>query len=296
MVIRDIVELGVRILKEHNIEDSYKEARIILASVLFKSKEYISAYPDEIVPTKDFDEFCRLIELRAKNLPIQYILGYTEFMKLRFNLNENVLIPRHDTEILVEEVIRIYEEEYKNQSVDILDLCTGSGAIGISLAKYIESSIVYVSDISKACIDTAIENANLNNTYRKMFFKYADLFNEVVDDDINIMGKRIYNMKFDFICSNPPYIKTDDLQLLPNEVKKEPVLALDGGKDGLDFYRRIIKQAKEFLKPGGYIALEIGFDQKEEVIKLFNKEEAYENIYCIKDISKNDRTIIARRK
>jgi len=296
MVIKDTLELGIRILNENNIEDSFKEARIILANVLLKTKEYISAYPDESLSTEDFDEFCRLIELRAKNVPIQYILGYTEFMKLRFNINENVLIPRHDTEILIEEVLKIYKEKYNGKFVEILDLCTGSGAIGISLAKYIQECTVYVSDISKSAIDVAIENANLNNTYRKMFFKYADLFNEVADDEINTMGKRIYNMKFDFICSNPPYIKTDDINLLSKEVRKEPILALDGGKDGLDFYRKIIKQAKEFLKPNGHIVLEIGFDQKDEVIKLFDKEDAYEDIYCMKDISQNDRIIVARRK
>jgi len=145
---------------------------------------------------------------------------------------------------------------------------------------------VYVCDISKNCLDTAIENANLNGVYRKMFFKYADLFNEVPNDEMNSFGKRIYNMKFDFICSNPPYIPSSEIDFLQKEVQNEPRLALDGGKDGLDFYRRIAKHAKEYLKPNAYLFLEIGYNQKSEVIELLNKEEQYKIIYCLKDLSR----------
>ena len=141
-------------------------------------------------------------------------------MKLNFNVNENVLIPRADTEILVEEALKIYDENYKDKEISILDLCTGSGAIGVSLARYIQNSVVYVSDISKPAIDTAIENANLNGVYRKMIFKYADLFKEYVDDDFNYMGERLSNLEFDMICSNPPYITKEEMRYASRRSKK----------------------------------------------------------------------------
>lgn len=217
-------------------------------------------------------------------------------MKLTFNVNENVLIPRADTEILVEEALKIYDENFKDKETLILDLCTGSGAIGVSLARYIQNSVVYVSDISKAAIDTAIENANLNGVYRKMIFKYADLFKEYVDDDCNYMGERLSNLEFDIICSNPPYITKDEMLELQEEVKKEPELALYGGKDGLDYYRRIVVQAKDYLKQDGFLLLEIGYKQKDDVIKLLQKDEGYKDVYSLKDLGGNDRVVVARRK
>lgn len=217
-------------------------------------------------------------------------------MKLTFNVNENVLIPRADTEILVEEALKIYDENFKDKETLILDLCTGSGAIGVSLARYIQNSVVYVSDISKVAIDTAIENANLNGVYRKMIFKYADLFKEYVDDDCNYMGERLSNLEFDIICSNPPYITKDEMLELQEEVKKEPELALYGGKDGLDYYRRIVVQAKDYLKQDGFLLLEIGYKQKDDVIKLLQKDEGYKDVYSLKDLGGNDRVVVARRK
>ena len=210
-------------------------------------------------------------------MPLQHITHTQEFMKMDFFVNENVLIPRPDTEILVEEVIKIAKTIDNPQ---ILDLCTGSGAIGISIAKNIQSAEVSAIDISEKALEVAKKNAN--NLQAKVKFKKSNLFNNI--------GKT----KFDIIVSNPPYIKKEDIKLLSNDVQKEPQIALDGGYDGLDFYRKIANKAIDYMKFESYLCLEIGFDQKEEVIEILKNTQYYTDIYCKKDLCGNDRIIIAK--
>lgn len=211
--------------------------------------------------------------------PIQYITNEQEFMKLKFYVDENVLIPQPDTEILAEKII----DEYSDKEVKIWDLCTGSGAIAISLAKYIKKSNIIATDISNKAIQIAKLNAEKNLVHKKIKFILSDMF------------KNIENDTFDLIVSNPPYIKTDVINNLEKSVQNEPNIALDGGEDGLKFYKIIAENAYKFLNNNGKLYLEIGFDQKENVINLLQKTYKYNEITCIKDLAGNDRLIIASK-
>ena len=211
------------------------------------------------------------------NIPIEHITHQKEFMKLNFFVNENVLIPRQDTEILVEEVIQIAK---KTNGKKILDLCTGSGAIAISLAKYIEKSEITAIDISPEAIKIARKNAIMNNVENQIKFIESNLFENVKKE------------KYDIIVSNPPYIKKSEIPILEKQVQKEPVIALDGGIDGLDFYRKIVRHSYEYLKYKGYLCLEIGYDQKDDVVELLKNGEMYSNVYFKKDLYGNDRIVV----
>lgn len=200
-------------------------------------------------------------------------------MKLQFYVDENVLIPQPDTEMLVEQVIN----ENKNKDINILDLCTGSGAIGISIAKYIEKSNITATDISCKALQIAKLNAEKNLVHKKIEFILSDMFNNI--------GKKT----FDIIVSNPPYIKTKTIKKLDKTVQNEPNLALDGGMDGLKFYKIIAQKAHEFLNKNGKIYLEIGYDQKDDVVNLLKNTFKYKDIICIKDLEQNDRVIIASK-
>lgn len=212
------------------------------------------------------------------HIPIQYITNHQEFMKLDFYVDENVLIPRADTEILVEEVINNCNKNVKS-SYKILDLCSGSGAIGVSLAKYIKNVEVVCADISKIALEIAKKNANKNDA-NNIEFIYSNMFSNI-------------KYKFDIIVSNPPYIKRNVIKELEKEVQNEPNIALDGGIDGLDFYKIIACKAYKYLNDNGVLFLEIGYDQKEEVMSLLKRSGKYKNIYSKKDLYGNDRIVVA---
>ena len=279
MTIKEILSKGMIILKGSNVESPKLKARLLLQYVLKKPRQYLIVYDNEEIAKKEQWEYFVNIEKLTKGLPLQHITHQQEFMKMNFYVDENVLIPRPDTEVLVEEVIKIAS---KMNQPKILDLCTGSGAIAISIAKNVPNAEVYAIDISKNAIDIAKKNAKELDV--KVQFIKSDLFN------------KIDKIKFDIIVSNPPYIKKDVMKSLSEEVKKEPELALDGGIDGLDFYRKITEQAIEYLKYGSYLCYEIGYDQKDEVIDIINKHENYSNTYCQKDLGGNDRIIVTQVK
>ena len=281
MKIIELEEKGLKILRENNIEDSSLKIKILLSNILRKTKEYIMIHNDDEVSFNIEKEFFKKIDRIKKNEPIQYVINSQEFMGFMFYVDENVLIPQPDTEILVEEVINIVKNKFSDK-VKILDLCTGSGAIGISIAKLLENSSITVSDIDEKCIQIAKRNAIKNDI--KIDIVQSDIFKNFSKTN-----------KFDIIVSNPPYIREDIIKTLPKEVQKEPYKALNGGKDGLHFYREIVNNAQNFLNPNGYLALEIGYDQKEDVKKILEKNK-FKNIYSKKDLSGNDRIVVGKRE
>lgn len=288
MNIKQILDYGIIILKESNIEEPILKARMLLANILNQPKEYLLIHETEELNLNDTNKYKEGIKKLVNNMPIQYIINKQEFMGLEFYVDENVLIPQPDTEILVEEVIKICKEIHfhnKNKKIRILDLCTGSGAIGISLKKYIQNSEITLSDISNKALEIAKKNC----------------INIIENTEINIIESDLFekidvNNKFDIIVSNPPYIETKTIQTLDKEVQKEPKLALDGGEDGLNLYRRIIKKAHNYLSDNGILVLEIGYNQKDKVINLIRTSNMYREVYSKKDLSNNDRIVECKKR
>ena len=279
MTIKQAMIKGVTILKLEKISTPKLKARLLLQYVLKKPRQYLIVYDNQKLTDKEEQEYLKYIELVAQGEPIEHITHQKEFMKLSFYVDENVLIPRQDTEVLVEEVIKIAKNI---RAKKILDLCTGSGAIAVSLAKYLENTQITALDISGKALDVAIANAKNNHVQEKITFVESNLFQDLRQE------------KYDIIVSNPPYIRRKEIETLDKEVRKEPKIALDGGEDGLDFYREIINKGYEYLKYGGYICLEIGYDQKEEVMQIIKDKKQYTETYWKKDLYDNDRVIVTR--
>lgn len=281
MKIATLLTKGYEILKKNQIESYMIDANLLLCHVLKVEKLYIMMNRDIEVSKEDEEEFLSLIKLRSEKMPIKYILGNSEFMGLDFHVKAGVLIPRPDTEILVEECIKIIKE---NNLKYICDVCSGSGAIGISIAHYISNSNVTLYDISEVALEIAEKNIEELGVRERCKVYYSNLLNRGIEE----------KKTFDMIVSNPPYIKKNEIETLMEDVKNyEPHLALDGGDDGLDFYRTITLESKYTLKNRGYLAFEIGHDQKEAVIKIL-KENGFENIYSLKDLYQNDRVVIGQ--
>ena len=252
---------------------------MILQDVLNKPRQYLLVHDLEQLTQSQMNKYFANIEKVKNGIPIEHITHLKEFMKLNFFVDENVLIPRQDTEILVEEVIDIAK---KIKAKRILDLCTGSGAIAVSLAKYLDDVEIIATDISKEALRVAKKNAINNDVEDKITFIESNLF------------QNITKTKFDIIVSNPPYIQKSVIKTLSKEVQNEPYIALDGGNDGLDFYRKIAKNGYEYLKFGGYLCFEIGYDQKESVTQIIEQENHYANTYSKKDLFDNDRIVVTK--
>ena len=279
MTIKEAITKGTVMLKGEDLDSPSVKARLLLQDTLNKSRQYLLVHDTDQVNDKDLKKYFINIEKVKQGTPIEHITHIKEFMKMNFYVNENVLIPRQDTEILVEEAIKIAK---RINAKKILDLCTGSGAIAVSIAKYVKDSEVTATDISKEALRVAKKNATNNEVQNQITFIESDLF------------EKIANTKFDMIISNPPYIRKDIIKKLTKDVQSEPIIALDGGYDGLDFYRKITNQAYEYLKFGGYLCLEIGYDQKKSVTELIELEEKYTNTYSKKDLYDNDRIIVTK--
>lgn len=279
MTIKELLNQGTIMLKNEDVDGPKNKARAILQYTLKKSREYTIIYDTKEVTQKQRDEFVKNIKRLISGEPLQYITGVQEFMKINFIVTKDVLIPQPDTEILVEEAIKIAN---RLDNPLILDLCTGSGAIAVSLAKNIPNAKIVATDISKRALEIARQNAKLNGVLNNIDFIESNLFD------------KIKNIKFDIIVSNPPYIETDEIRKLPKDVRQEPTIALDGGKDGLDFYRKIFAKGNEYLNRQGFLCVEIGYNQKEAVRKIIEKKERYVQTYCIKDLCQNDRVIVTQ--
>ena len=257
------------------------DAKVLLKFILKKDNTYIIANANKEMSRDEENELQESIQKIKDGFPLQYITHNQEFMGINFEVNQNVLIPQPDTEILVENTIGLVlgnksleNQENSKKTTQILDLCTGSGAIAISLKKYLPDVKIFASDISEKALEVARKNAKNNNV--EIEFIKSDMFENIHE-------------KFDIIVSNPPYIKSKEIEKLSKEVQNEPKLALDGGKDGLKFYKIISKEIKNYLKENGTLLMEIGYDEANEVMKLF------ENSTCIKDYANNDRVIVWNR-
>lgn len=254
------------------------DVEILLQKVLNVDRLYILLNLEKSISDDEEKLFYEFINERLNNRPIAYIVGNREFMGLDFYVQEGVLIPRPDTEVLVEEVIELGKNK---GTINILDIGTGSGAITVSLAKYLDNAKVTSIDISDIALEIGKKNAINNDVDHRVNFIKSDLFTNLDKD-----------MKFDIIVSNPPYIKREVIETLDKQVKDfEPYNALEGGIDGLDFYRSITKGAKNFLKKGGILAYEVGHDQSQDVSKLMERD-GYTNIYTKKDLQQIDRVVI----
>ena len=266
------------------IENGKNEARLILQYATGYTRTELITRSRELMREEDFAEYEKRIQQRITGKPLQYIIGIQEFMGYPFRVNSSVLIPRLDTEVLVEKVIDLMKEKSWDHP-EVLDLCTGSGAIGISIACKIPEALVTMTDVSEEALKTAMTNAGINEVNRKCVFLLGDMFEALPEEK-----------QFDVIVCNPPYVKTDVIDTLSIEVREyEPRLALDGGEDGLDYYRMLADKASGHLRSGGILALEIGDDQAGDVKRLLMKSKAYKNIYKIQDLAGLDRGIIAER-
>lgn len=275
ITIRQLCKEGQELLESNDIPDADIDARRLIEYLFdLTSSEYYSQF-ERVVDEETYNQYLKLIVKRATHYPLQYIIGTQEFMGLKFEVNENVLIPRWETELLVEEVLKICD---KRDSV--LDMCTGSGCIITSIKRLGKVNKAVGVDISEEAIEVSKRNAKKNEA--DVEFIVSDLFD-------NVLGT------YDIIVSNPPYIKTKVIEGLMPEVRRfEPMIALDGREDGLYFYNRIIEASLDYLKPNGYIFFEIGFDQAKDVAKLLIMKN-YEDIRVIKDYAGNDRIVKARR-
>lgn len=266
--------MGMQKLKEAQLEEAQLDARLLLEEICGTDHNTLLCHGDREVSEKEEEQYRKAIEQRAQHVPLQHILGYQDFMGLRFHVNEHVLIPRQDTEILVEEAMR-----YLHDGMRILDLCTGSGCILLSLLHYSNDCEGVGVDISKEALLVAKENAASLGI--ETDFVESDLYEKVIG-------------KFDLLVSNPPYIERKVIPTLMEEVREyDPYLALDGGEDGLDFYRRIVEQAPDYLCRGGRILMEIGSGQAQAVSELL-REAGFKEIDVCRDFAGLDRVVSGR--
>lgn len=271
MTYREAIKLGEKALLVAGVMDAKTDAWLLLEMVCKIDRAFYYMHMEEDLPEEQVSEYEIAIKKRAEHVPLQYIVGETEFMGLKFKVNSNVLIPRQDTETLVEETLKVAAPGMK-----ILDLCTGSGCVIVSILHNVKDVEGVATDISKQALVVAKENAKLNDV--TVSFERSDLFE-------NVTGT------FDMIVSNPPYIPTEEIaRLMPEVCQFEPMEALDGKEDGLFFYRKIIAECDQYLNPMGRIFFEIGYNQAEAVSGLL-RDAGFGEVRVIKDLAQNDRVV-----
>lgn len=295
MKIYEAIKKGMDILESNNIQDSRLKSRMLMQNFLDKSKEELVLHSDM---EYDFSKYFEQIEKLSENIPLEYVIGKTSFFGYEIIVNENVLIPRLDSEILVSETVKKIKEIYNlkkaenlnsDYKIKVLEIGVGSGALLVAINSMLKSEQIFVEfvgiDISEEALKLSEKNLTANNCMENVKLINSDVFSELV------------NFKFDIIYSNPPYIRSEEISKLDKEVQKEPLLALDGGKDGLIFYKKIIKDAFKFTKEKYLIIFEIGFDQASEIEKLANElinESKFKNLnnYVVKDFENRDRVFV----
>jgi len=276
--IKKAVELGVKRLKEAKIKTPVTDTHLILSKVLEIPRWRLIVEKENEIPEEKRKEFFSLIEKRAHRYPLGYILGEKEFFNVRLKVEEGVLIPRPETELLVEEVLKRIPENEKRTG---LEIGLGSGAVSIALLKNRPFLVMYGVDVSDKALKLSFVNAKINNVLDRFIIIKSDLF------------ENLPQIKFDFIVSNPPYISEEEYRYLEEEVKKEPYEALVAGKEGTEFYEKIVERGKRYLKKDGFFAFEIGYKQGEAVKKILESEGF--RVKIIKDLQGLDRVVIGEK-
>jgi len=274
-----LINDGMNILKERDYNNPFLDLQLILMHLLKKDKIYLYAHKDEIVDEQIIKKYYEMINKRDSGYPLQYMLHSQEFMGLDFYVEEGVLIPRPDTETLVEKIINLVKNsEYKDKHINILDIGTGSGAIALSLAYYIKNASVTAIDIS----ETAVKVANINKI--NLAIENAEIIKGDLFGNLNTQDK-----KFHIIVSNPPYIEKLQIEV----AKYEPRLALDGGDSGLIYYERISNIVKDIIYDNGILSVEIGHNQAETVSNMLRNTNLFHKIEVDKDLYGNTRVVTA---
>lgn len=288
MRIIDLLNFSTSHLRNHEIDNPRLEAELLVGHCLGLSREKLYIHLNDLVEEKDKERILMILERRKKGEPIQYIIGHREFWSLDIKVTPKVFIPRPETEILVEQAILILKKESSKQDLSVLELGTGSGAISISLAKELENISLIATDISFEAILLAKENAIKSGIDKKIKFICGDLFTPF---------RFINGGYFDMIISNPPYIKSSEIMRLQREIKNyEPIMAIDGGEDGLKFHRRIIGSSTLYLKKEGWLLMEIGHGQGDSILGLIKEKECFKKVEIVKDLSGLERLVKIKKE
>lgn len=283
--LKEIIQLSKEYLEKHDVKSARLESELFLSHILKCDRLKLYLDFDKPVAESERDALREFLKRRASGEPTAYILNKKEFMALEFYVDNRVLIPRPDTEFVVEFAIDKIKNTFANKpQIDIIDIGVGSGAICVSLAHYLQNAKIIGIDKSPDALEVAKINAEKHNVADRILFKEGDLLNNI-------------EWEFDVIISNPPYIKRSEIDNLQTEIKKhEPIIALDGGVDGLDFMSRIISSAAEHINPSGLLFIEIGYDQGQDVLNLFSQTSEYSHFEVMKDLAGNDRLAFGIRK
>ena len=281
----EILNQAVEKLRLAGIDRPRTNAELLLGAVLNRSKIDLYLDKDRILTSDEIEKFNQSIKERISHRPVQYIIGTVEFFGLEFKVDQRVLIPRPETETLVEVVI---EQLANKENPRIIDLGTGSGAIAISLAANLKNPFIYATDVSKDVLEVAKENAKMNKVENQIEFFCGDLFESLKNK--NLEGQ------IDCVVSNPPYVSKDELKALPREIKDyEPIVALESTEEGIFFHKKIIENSLDFLKKGGLLTLETAFGQAGKVADLIRQSKDFNRIEIIKDLGGIDRVVKAVR-
>jgi len=272
----NLLKQATEFLTSHNITEAQLDAEVLLCGVLKIKRNKLATIRQETLSQEQYQQYQDYLNKRITGEPVDYILGNSEFMGLIFKVNPNVLIPRPETELIVEQATKFIKE---NNFKQVLDLCTGSGAIAVSVAKYNDNVSVTASDISPKALQVAKENAVINNVSNRVEFLESNMFNNIIDK------------KFDIIISNPPYVTEKEYKCLERELLFEPKNAFVAGEDGLDFYKIIAENSARYLNPKGILLLELNANISLQIADLFND---FLFVKILKDYSDLDRILIAQ--
>lgn len=289
MTILELLNWSTTYLREHDIENPRLNAELLLARTLNISREGLYTCLQDPSRQEGKENLEHLIQRRISGEPLQYILGHQEFWSIDFKVDPRVLIPRPETELLVEQSLSILSERFQRSTLCVLEIGTGTGAVAISLAKEGRGLLLVATDISGEALLLARENARSAGVLHQITFVRGDLLGP-----FRLMREK---EPFDLVLSNPPYIHRSEIQRLAREIRDhEPIVALDGGEDGMDFYRGIISQAPSYLREGGWLLLEFGEDQGEKVSDLIERESFFSRPERIKDLAGIERVVKTQKK